>query len=70
MGINGCFHLLVSGMGYTYLEPADIEEELKKCEDRKVEIKIVALIALGRVKKLPTNQTSQEETVHSHSYHL
>lgn len=57
-------------MRNTYLEPADIEEELQQCEDRKVEVEVVALIALGGVEKLPTNQTSQEETVYSHSYYL
>lgn len=70
MGISGRFDLLESGMGNTYLEPANIEKELQECEDREVEIKIVALIALGGVKKLTTDQTSQEETVYSHSYHL
>lgn len=53
-----------------YLEPANVEKELQECEDREVEIEIVSLITLGRVEKLPSNQTSQEETVHSHSYHL
>lgn len=57
-------------MGDTNLEPTNIEKELQECEDRKEEVKAVALISLGGVKKLTTNQTSQEETVHSHSYHL
>lgn len=68
--LNGHFDLLASGIENTHLEPANIEEKLQESEDRKVEVEVVALIALSGVKKLPTNQTSQEETVHSHSYHL
>lgn len=57
-------------MGKKYLEPANIKEELQQCEDRKIEVEVVTLVALGRVEKLPTNQTSQEETVYSYSHHL
>lgn len=70
MGINGCFGLLEIATGNMYLEPANVEKELQECEHREVEIDIVSLIALGGVEKLPTDQTSQEETVHSHSDHL
>lgn len=62
--------MLVSRPRNTHLEPANIEKELQKGKDGKVKVKIVPLITQGGVEKLPTNQTSQKEAVHSHSNHL
>ena len=53
-----------------YLQPANIEEELQQSEDRQIEVLVVTRVALGGVQELPTNQTSQEEAVHSHGHHL
>ncbi len=54
----------------THLEPTHIEEELQQGEDGQVEVQVVTRVTLGGVEELPTNQTSQKETVHSHGYNL
>lgn len=53
-----------------YLQPSRVEEELQQGEDGDVKIKVVAGMTLGGVKKLPTNQTSEEEGVNSKSNNL
>ena len=58
-------HLSVS-----YLKPTHIEEELQECKDRHIDIYPVALKVLSRVKKLPSHQAGQKETVHRESDNL
>ena len=40
------------------LQPPGIEEELEQSEDWHIEVKVMTLIALSRVKKLSTYDTS------------
>ncbi len=46
-----------------HLQPARVEEELQQSEDGDVEVEVVALVTLGGVKELTTNQTSKEKSV-------
>lgn len=46
-----------------YLQPAGVEEELQKGEDRDIKVEVVTLVTLGGVEELSTNQTSEEERV-------
>lgn len=52
------------------LKPPGIEEELEQGEDRHVEVKVMTLIALCRVKKLSANDAGWEKCVHCQGYNL
>lgn len=54
-----------------HLEPADVEEELKKGEDRDVEIDAgFFVILLGGVQELLADEGEQEEAVHGDRHDL
>lgn len=50
-----------------HLQPASIEEELQQGEDRYINIQVMALVTLGRVEELTTNQASEKKRVDSQS---
>ena len=52
------------------LEPSHIKEELEEGEDWKVEIQLMTIIILARVKKLSSHQSGQEVSVDSQSDNL
>lgn len=54
----------------SYLEPSNIEEELKEGENRDTEIQIMSFVALGWVKELSPDETRHKEAVYSNGHHL
>lgn len=52
---------------HPHLQPARVEEELQQGEDGDVKVEVVALVSLGGVEELTTNQTSKEKGVDSKS---